>query len=186
VSSDLTGASGLGGRYATALFELSDEQKQLDQVAKDLNTIGTMLNESEDLRRLIHSPVIPREDQQKAMQALLDKVNIGQLTCKFIGVTVDNRRLFSLPTMIKGYFALLAKARGEAKAEVVSAKPLSDAQRNAIVDSLKQAVGSKVSLDARVDKELLGGLIVKIGSRMVDTSLKTKLAQLRLTMKGVG
>ena len=89
MSSDLTGASGLGGRYATALFELSDEQKQLDQVAKDLNTIGTMLNESEDLRRLIHSPVIPREDQQKAMQALLDKVNIGQLTCKFIGVTVD-------------------------------------------------------------------------------------------------
>ena len=186
MSSDLTGASGLGGRYATALFELSDEQKQLDQVAKDLNTIGTMLNESEDLRRLIHSPVIPREDQQKAMQALLDKVNIGQLTRKFIGVTVDNRRLFSLPAMIKGYFALLAKARGEAKAEVVSAKPLSDAQQNAIVDALKQTVGSKVSLDARVDEELLGGLIVKIGSRMVDTSLKTKLAQLRLTMKGVG
>lgn len=186
MSSDLTGASGLGGRYATALFELSDEEKQLNEVAKDLNTIGTMLNESEDLRRLIHSPVISRENQQKAMQALLDKVNIGQLTRKFIGVTVDNRRLFSLPAMIKGYFALLAQARGEASAEVVSAKPLSDAQRNAIVDSLKQAVGSKVSLNARVDKTLLGGLIVKIGSRMVDTSLKTKLAQLRLTMKGAG
>ncbi len=144
MSSDLTGASGLEGRYATALFELSDEEKQLDQVAKDLNTIGMLLNESEDLRRLIRSPVISREDQQKAMQALLDKVNIGQLTCKFIGVTVDNRRLFSLPAMIKGYFALLAKARGEAKAEVVSAKPLSDAQLNAIVGALKQTVGSKV------------------------------------------
>ena len=186
MSSDLTGASGLGGRYATALFELADEEKQLDQVAHDLNTIGTMLDESEDLRRLIRSPVISREDQQKAMQALLDKVKIGPLTRKFIGVTVDNRRLFSLTTMIKGFFALLAQARGETSAEVVSAKPLSDTQRDAITDSLKQAVGGKVSLDARVDKTLLGGLIVKIGSRMVDTSLKTKLAQLRLTMKGVG
>jgi len=186
VSPDLTGASGLGGRYATALFELSDEEKQLDQVAKDLNAIGAMLKESEDLRRLIRSPVISRENQQKAMQALLDKVSIGQLTRKFIGVTIDNRRLFALTAMIKEYLALLAQARGEANAEVVSAKPLSDAQLDAIMDTLKQAVGSKVSLDARVDKTLLGGLIVKIGSRMVDTSLKTRLAQLRLTMKGAG
>ena len=186
MSSDLTGASGLGGRYATALFELSDEEKQLDQVAKDLNAIGAMLKESEDLRRLIRSPVISREDQQKAMQALLDKVSIGQLTRKFIGVIVDNRRLFALTDMIKGYLTLLAQARGETNAEVISAKPLSDVQRDAIMDSLKQTVGSKVSLDARVDKTLLGGLIVKIGSRMIDTSLKTKLAQLRLTMKGAG
>lgn len=186
MSSDVTGATGLVGRYAKALFELADEEKQLDQVAKDLSTVSAMLEDSEDLRRLIRSPVISRDSQQKAMQAVLEEAGTSQLTCNFIGVTVDNRRLFSLPGMIKGYLALLADLRGEATAKVISAKPLSGAQQDAIMESLKQAIGTKVSLDARVDETLLGGLIVKVGSQMVDTSLKTKLAGLRLAMKGVG
>ena len=186
MSSDVTGATGLAGRYATALFELADEEKQLDQVAEDLGTVGAMLDESDDLNRLIRSPVISKEDQQNAMQALLEEAGVSQLSRNFIGVVIDNRRLFSLPGMIKGYLALLASARGEATAEVVSAKPLTDAQQQAITDSLRQAVGTKVAIDASVDETLLGGLIVKVGSRMVDTSLKTKLAQLRLAMKGVG
>ena len=186
VSSDVTVASGLAGRYATALFELSDEEKQLDQVASDLNAIKSMLSNSEDLRRFIQSPVVAREDQQKAMQALLQEAGIGQLTRNLIGVVVDNRRLHSLSSIIDGYFSLLAKARGETTAEVISANSLSKAQQDAIMVSLKREMGSKVTLETRVDETLLGGIIVKIGSKMIDTSLKTKLAQLRLAMKGAG
>ena len=186
MSSNVTGATGLAGRYATALFELADDEKQLDQVAEDLANVGAMLDESDDLRRLIRSPVISRDDQQKAMQALLTEASCSELTRNFIGVVIENRRLFSLPGMVKGYLALLSQRRGEATAEVVSAKPLSDAQQDAIISSLKKAVGTKVSIEAKVDETLLGGLIVKVGSRMVDTSLKTKLSQLRLAMKGVG
>lgn len=186
MSSNVTGATGLSGRYATALFELADEQKQLDQVAGDLASVGAMLDESDDLNRLIRSPVISKGDQQNAMQALLSEAGAGELTQNFIGLVIKNRRLFQLPGMIKGFQALLAHARGEATAEVVSAKPLSDAQQSALTDSLRQAVGTKVSIDAKVDETLLGGLVIKVGSRMVDTSLKTKLSQLRLAMKGVG
>ena len=186
MSSNVTGASGLAGRYATALFELSEEEKQLDQVANDLNVIKAMLGDSEDLRNFIQSPVISREDQQKAMQLLLEEVGVNQLTRNLIGVVVDNRRLHSLSNIIEGYFALLAHTRGEATVEVISANPLSDSQQNAIMASLKHEMGSKVALETRIDKTLLGGIIVKIGSKMIDTSLKTKLAQLRLALKGAG
>ena len=186
MSSDVTGSSGLADRYATALFELSDEEKQLDQVASDLGVIKAMLSDSEDLRRFTQSPVITREDQQKAMQALLEEAGIGQLTRNLIGVVVDNRRLHSLSSIIKGYFTLLAQTRGETTAEVISANPLSNTQQDAIMDSLKRKMGSKVTLETSVDKSLLGGIIIKIGSKMIDTSLKTKLAQLRHAMKGAG
>jgi len=186
VSSDVIGATGLSGRYATALFELADDEKQLDQVAGDMASIGAMLDDSADLQRLVRSPVISRDDQQKGMDAVLEAAEISELTRNFIGVVTRNRRLFSLAGMIKGYQALLADRRGEATAEVVTAKALSDAQLGAIENSIKQAMGTNVAIDARVDDSLLGGLIVKVGSRMVDTSLKTKLTQLRLAMKGVG
>lgn len=186
MSSDVIGATGLSGRYATALFELADDEKQLDQVAGDMASIGAMLDDSADLQRLVRSPVISRDDQQKGMDAVLEAAEISELTRNFIGVVTRNRRLFSLAGMIKGYQALLADRRGEATAEVVTAKALSDAQLGAIENSIKQAMGTNVAIDARVDDSLLGGLIVKVGSRMVDTSLKTKLTQLRLAMKGVG
>ncbi|MAH85257.1 MAG: F0F1 ATP synthase subunit delta [Rhodospirillaceae bacterium TMED8] len=184
--SDVTGVTGLSGRYARALFELADEQKQIDSIVNDMNIITSMLDESDDLTRLIKSPVIGRIDQQNAMQALLNETGISELTKNFLGVVIQNRRLFSLPSIIIDYLSLVALARGESTAEVVSAKPLTESQQQAISKALKQAVGSKVSIKSVVDETLLGGLIVKVGSRMVDTSLKTKLAQLHLTMKGVG
>ena len=186
VSSNVIGATGLSGRYATALFELADEEKALDDVASDLASVGVMIEESDDLQRLIRSPIISRDDQLDAMDAVLEAARVGRLTRNFIGVVTRNRRLFGLPGMIKDYQALLAAARGEATAEVTSAQPLSDAQMSAVENSIKKAMGTKVAIDAKVDESLLGGLVVKVGSRMVDTSLKTKLSQLRLAMKGVG
>lgn len=186
MSSDVIGATGLAGRYATALFELADADKQLDQVAGDLATISQMLGESDDLNRLIRSPVISRDDQNAAMTAVLEAAGVGELTQKFVGLVARNRRLFALPAMIKGYQALLSAVRGESTAEVVSAKELTESQLDAIGKSLKDAMGTSVSVDASVDESLLGGLIVKVGSRMVDSSLKTKLNQLRFAMKGVG
>jgi F-type H+-transporting ATPase subunit delta len=136
--------------------------------------------------RLIRSPVISRDDQIRAMAAIGDAAGFSQLTKNFIGVVADNRRLFAVPAMIKAYQTMLAESRGQATAEVVSAKPLSDAQRKAVADALKQAIGTTVQVEERVDASLLGGLVVKVGSRMIDSSLKTKLQQMRLAMKGVG
>ena len=186
MSSDVIGASGLAGRYATALFELAETDKQLNQVAEDMAKIQAMLDESEDLNRLIRSPVVSRDEQSKGMTAVLESAGIGELTKNFVGVVADNRRLFALPGMLKGFQALLADHRGETTAEVVSAKALSDAQMKALGESLKKATGSNVTIDAEVDEELLGGLVVKVGSLMVDSSLRTKLTKLRFAMKGMG
>lgn len=179
-------STGLAGRYASALFDLADAEKALDAVAGDLSVLGQMVDESEDLQRLLRSPVVSRDEQRNAMLALTEKVGMNQLTRHFIGVIANNRRLPALRDMIRAYQAVLAARRGEASAEVVSAKPLSDAQMSALADALKTAAGSRVSVEARVDPGLLGGLIVRVGSQMVDNSLNTKLQQLRLAMKGVG
>lgn len=185
--SQLTAQStGLAGRYAAALFDLADADKALDAIADDLAVFGKMIESSEDLRRLVRSPVISRDEQEKAVLAIADKAGMNKLTQNFVGVIAQNRRLFALPDMISAYQGILASRRGEATAEVVSAKELSDAQMSALSDALKQAVGTKVAVDAKVDSDLLGGLIVKVGSRMVDSSLRTKLSQLRLAMKGIG
>ncbi len=184
--SDSSGATGLAGRYATALFELADGDKLLDQVAGDLGRLTAMIDDSEDLRRLIRSPVIARDDQARAMDALMDKAEMGDLTRRFVGLVARNRRLFALPDMIAAYRSLIAARRGETTAEVVSAKALSEQQLAAIGDSLRAAVGTRVAVATRVDPGLLGGLVVKVGSRMIDSSLRTKLQQLRLAMKGVG
>ncbi len=179
-------STGLAGRYAAALFELADADKALDAVADDLAVFGRMVETSDDLRRLVRSPVISRAEQEKAVLAIAEKAGMNKLTQNFVGVIAQNRRLFALPNIIGAYHAILASRRGETTAEVVSAKELSDAQMGALSDALKQAVGNKVTVDAKVDPGLLGGLIVKVGSRMVDSSLRTKLQQLHLAMKGVG
>ncbi len=183
VSSDIAGASGLAGRYATALYELAEADKQLDTVAADLNVIRDMVDESADLARLIRSPVIARDDQVAAMDAILTAAGVSELTKRFVGVVAQNRRLFSLTAMIKQFQGILAQRRGELTAEVSSAQELSAKQLKTIEDELKKAMGTKVSVDARVDEDLLGGLVVKIGSRMIDSSIKTKLQQLRLGMR---
>jgi F-type H+-transporting ATPase subunit delta len=178
--------TGLAGRYATALFELADEEKALDRVADDLRRLKAMLADSPELRRLVRSPVISRADQGKAMAALMGKADFGPLTRRFVGLVASNRRLFAVDAMIDAYLAELARRRGEITAHVTSAAPLSETQTSAVTDAIKAAVGGKIAVERGVDPALLGGLVVRVGSRMVDSSLRTKLRKLELAMKGVG
>lgn len=180
-----TGASGLGGRYATALFALADEQKALDQTARDLALLKQMLAESADLRRLVASPLISRADQAKAMDAVLAHAQLSALVRNFVGLVARNRRLFALSAMIDAFLAELARRRGEQTAMVTAASPLTPAQEEAITDTLRKALGSKISVNVKVDPSLIGGMIVKVGSRMIDSSVRTKLNRLKLAMKGV-
>lgn len=185
MAQEATGPASLAGRYASALFDLADQAKALDAVAGDLTQIRTMIGESDDLRRLLASPVIGREAQGKALAALVQQAGIGDLVSKFVGTVARNGRARDLPSMITAFLAELARRRGESIAEVVSATPLSEAQMNALTDTLRRLVGNKVSVNARVDGDLLGGLVVKVGSRMFDSSIRTKLQRLQLAMKGV-
>jgi len=178
--------SGLTGRYAAALFELADEGKALDVVAKDLVALQNALGASKDMMRLVRSPVLDRDEQWKAMSALLDKMGTDALTKKFLGVVTANRRLFVLSGIIHAYLEELASRRGEVTADVVSAHPLSDSQVKALEESLKKALGGKVAIAPRIDPSILGGLIVKLGSRMIDSSLRSQLKQLKFAMKGAG
>jgi len=180
------GESGLAGRYAAALYELADDGKALDTVAGDLAALQAALDASEDMRRLVRSPVLDRDAQWKAMSALLEKLAAHELTRKFLGVVTANRRLFALSGIVRAYLEELAARRGEVTADVVTAHPLNDTQAKALEAELKMAVGGKVSIAARVDPSILGGLIVKVGSRMVDSSLRTQLQRLRIAMKGAG
>ncbi|TVR79865.1 MAG: F0F1 ATP synthase subunit delta [Rhodospirillales bacterium] len=179
-------SGGLAGRYAHALLELAEEDQSVDEVARDLDSLATMIGESADLERLVRSPVLSRADQQRAMEAVLAAAGCGALTRRFIGVLATNRRLFMLQSIIAAYRTILAERRGETVAEVISARPLSDAQMEGVRAALTGVVGAKVNVAARVEPAILGGLIVKVGSRMVDNSLSTKLQRLRLAMKGVG
>ena len=176
--------SGVAGRYAAALFDLAEEQKSLDEVAADVDTIRALLAESVDLRRLASSPVIGREPQGRAIAVVLEKAGISELTRKFVGAVAQNRRLFALDGMCAAYSNLLASRRGQMTAEVISAQPLTDKHRLALEKEIRKAMGSKVQVDASVDASLLGGIIVRVGSRMVDSSLKSKLQRLELSLKG--
>jgi F-type H+-transporting ATPase subunit delta len=178
------GDTGVAARYALALFELADEQRKLDQVADDLKSISSLLRESADLRRLTSNPVVSRTESGRAMAALLDRLGADELSRKFIGLVSANRRLFALPGIIKSYLAELAKRRGEVTAEVVAAHKLNDTQSRALEAALQTALGGKVALSLAVDPSLIGGLVVKVGSRMVDSSLKTQLQKMKLAMKG--
>lgn len=177
--------SGLAGRYVAALFDLADEQKALDQVAGDLTALRGLIDESADLRRLMGSPLYGRDQQVKAMGAVLAKAGVSDLTRKFVLVVAQNRRLFALRGMIEGFLAELARRRGEITAKVTVARPLTAEQEKRLEETLRGAVGGKVRIDTKIDESLIGGLIVQVGSRMVDGSLKTKLQKLQNAMKGV-
>jgi F-type H+-transporting ATPase subunit delta len=174
------------GRYATALFELAEADQAFDEVERDLARFGGMMDSSEDLARMIRSPVFSADEQERAVAAVLDKAGIGGLTGNFIKLVARNRRLFAIRDMIKSYRALLAEHRGEVTAEVTSAETLSDAQLDALKDELRISIGRDVQIETRIDASLLGGLVVKVGSRMVDSSLRTKLQSLKIAMKEVG
>jgi F-type H+-transporting ATPase subunit delta len=184
LASEATGVSGLAQRYAVALFDLADERKTLDEVAADLSQLRAMLRDSADLTRLVRSPVLSRDEQARAIAALAGRAQLSQLTCDFLAVVARNRRLFAVPEMIEAYLATLAERRGEVTAEVTAAQPLSAAQQGALGEQLRRAVGRRVAVDIKVDPALIGGMIVKLGSRMVDGSLRSKLQRLQLTMKG--
>ena len=178
------GLSAIAQRYATALYELADSSKALDEVAEDLRGLRQALVESEDMVRLVRSPILGRDQQAKAMEAILAKAGASALTQKFVGTVAMNRRLFALNHIITAFLNELARRRGEVTAEVTSAKALTKTQEKALIDALKQAIGSKVAIETKVEPALIGGLIVKVGSRMIDSSLRSKLQRLQLAMKG--
>lgn len=186
MAAERTGLADLAGRYATALFDLADEQKLLDPVADDLRALKAMLDASADLQRLVRSPVLSRDDQGAAMAALADKAELQTLTRNLLGLLARNRRLFLLRPAIDAFLATLAARRGEVSAEVTSAQPLSDSQLAAVTAALETSVAGHVSVAAKVDPALLGGMVVRVGSRMVDSSLRSKLQRLELAMKGAG
>lgn len=177
--------SGMAGRYATALFELADEAGAIDSVKTDLDRLSALIAESADLARLVKSPVFTADVQLSAMTAILQKAEIGGLAANFVKLVVQNRRLFALPQMIAAFSALVAAKRGETTAQVTVAQPLSDAHLAELKDALAHKTGKDVQLDVTVDPSILGGLVVKLGSRMVDASLKTKLNSIRHAMKEV-
>ncbi len=179
-----TGLSGLADRYAAALFALADERNVLDQVAADLGRLQTLIGASADLGRLLRSPVVSRADQARALAAVLDRLGVNPMVKNLVGLMAKNRRLFALEKTIGAYRERLARHRGEVAAEVISAIPLKPEHLQAVRDSVKRVVGRDVTLDAKVDPALIGGLIVKVGSRMLDNSLRTKLQNLELALKG--
>lgn len=178
--------SGMAGRYANALFELALDQGALDQVSGDLKAFVALLDGSDDLQRLVKSPVFGADEQTRAIAAILNKAGAAGLTANFLQLVARNRRLFAVRDMIRGFFALYAAHRGELTAHVASASALDAQQLDDLKAAIKEAVGKDVQVSATVDPGLLGGLVVKVGSRMIDSSLKTKLNNLRLAMKEVG
>ena len=178
--------SGVAGRYATALFELALEQGALDEIGAQLARFEAALDASPELGRLVRSPVFSAEEQGRALAAVLEKLKIEKLTRNFLLLAAKNRRLFAVPAMIGAYRAMLARHRGETSATVTAAAKLTEAQVTALKQALKAALGKDVMLEERIDASLLGGLVVKVGSRMVDTSLRTRLNSLRVAMKEVG
>jgi F-type H+-transporting ATPase subunit delta len=176
--------SGVPGRYASALFELATEEKATEAVGRQLAHFGSAIDQSDDLRRLVRSPVYSSEDQIAALDGVAGQLGVSGTALNFLKLVAKNRRLAALPDIIKAYATLLATSKGEIAGEVTSAEPLSASQLDDLKAALKSSLGRDVALSTRVDSSILGGLIVKVGSRMMDNSLKTKLQTLKIAMKG--
>ena len=172
-------------RYAAALFDLADERRTLDEAAADLRQLRGMLESSGDFLRLIRSPVLSRGEQAKAIGVLAERAELSPLVRDFLAVIARNRRLFAVPAIIEAFLYKLAARRGEVNAQVTTARALSETQLATLNEQLRRSIGSRVSVDVRVDPELIGGMIVRVGSRMVDGSIKSKLQRLQLAMKSV-
>jgi F-type H+-transporting ATPase subunit delta len=178
--------SGVAERYASSLFELALEEGAVSAVAADLDRFQAMLDESDDLKRFVLSPVFSAEEQVGAIEALAKKAGFGAYVTNFLKLVASNRRLFALPGMIKAFRIIAAQHRGEISAEVTSAHALTPAQEDELKAALKGVTGKDVAIAVTVDPSILGGLIVKVGSRQIDTSLRTKLSTLKLALKEVG
>lgn len=176
-------ASNVGGRYAQALFDLANEQQQVAAVEADLRSLKTAIAESRDLRILLASPTFSSDDKRKGLVAIADKGRFSPTTKKFLGLLAANGRAAALPSVITGFEALAAAARGAVSAEVVTAMPLSSAQAKGVAQALRQALGKDPEITTRVDPAILGGIKVKVGSRLFDASLRSKLDSLKFALK---
>ena len=180
---DLDSISGVAQRYASALFDLAKSEGAVDAVERDLNAFEETLQGSDALQRLVRSPVFSADEQFGAISAIVDKAGMTGIAGNFIKVVGRNRRLFAVPDMIRAYRRMAADARGETSAEVTVAHELSASQRKELASTIKQVVGKDVALNVTVDESLLGGMIVKVGSRQIDTSLRTKLDNMKVALK---
>ena len=178
--------SGVAGRFASALLELAEEERAVDQIERDLDRFAALLAESPDLQRLVKSPVFTADEQTRALTAILDKAGISGLAANFLKLVATNRRLFAVGDMIRSYKALVAAKKGVSRAEVTVAEQPSQAILDDLNVALKSISGGEVAVDLRIDPTIIGGLVVKLGSRMVDASLRTKLNSIRIAMKEVG
>jgi F-type H+-transporting ATPase subunit delta len=186
VAAEDPSVSGVSGRYATALFELARDERAIDAVLLDLDQFNAMLDDSADLRRLVRSPVFSADMQVKALTVVLDRAGITGISANFLKVLTANRRLFAVADVIRAFRALVAKFKGEAAADVTVAEPLSDKNLDALRTALKSVTGKDVALNVKVDPAIIGGLVVKLGSRMIDSSLRTKLNSIKHAMKEAG
>ena len=184
MASEKAHETGLAGRYANAVFELAQEQGKVDRVAEDFAALKSVIAESPEFARLVKSPLFSHEDQARALKPVLDRMGTDALTGKFLLTLTRKRRLYTLEHVIAAYGRLVARLKGEVQADVTSAHPLSPAQTAELKAVLKTELGREPRLNAHVDPTLLGGLVVKIGSRMIDSSLRTKLAGLKAAMRG--
>ena len=180
-----SGSSPIARRYAEALFELADEARALDATAQDLRRLKSMLADSEDLRELVVSPVVGRDDQARALVEVAKQAGLGEITQKFVGTLAINRRAFALEGVITAFLAELATRRGEVAVEVTAAAPLTTQQQDALQAVLAKRFGAKVSISPTVDPSLIGGLVVRVGSTLIDGSVRSQLSALERTMKGV-
>jgi len=177
--------AGVAGRYATALFELARDEGKVDQVSAELDRFQALLDDSADLDRMVKSPAISVDDKGRALAKVLAAAGISGITANFLALVCRNNRLFAVRDMMRAFASLVAAQKGVVGAEVTSAVPLSDAHRQALAAALNASLGQNVTLDCKVDARILGGLIVRVGSRMIDSSLRTKLNNLHVAMKEV-
>ncbi|HEY0300778.1 MAG TPA: F0F1 ATP synthase subunit delta [Rhizomicrobium sp.] len=176
--------TGLAGRYATAVFDLANDTGSIDAVEKDFVSLRNMLDQSADLTRVFRSPAFSKETQAKALKAILGAMGAAKLTTQFVLLLAAKRRLFAFGDIIRAFERMVARQRGEVQAQVTSARVLSDAEIEGLRAALKAKLGREPRLETKVDPTLLGGLVVKVGSRMIDSSLRTKLNGLRIAMRG--
>ena len=184
MSSQTSSGNLIANRYASALYELATESKNVDAVLKDLEFLQKSIKENKDLKLLVKSPLIASDDKQKIMEKILSKQLANKLTTTFLKVISNNKRFVHLSSIISQFININAQKRGKILADVTSADKLSDKQKNEINDQLKSILGEKLSLNFKVDKKIIGGLIVKVGSKMIDSSLASKISKLKIAMKG--
>ena len=179
-------SAGIAARYATAIFEIAQENKNLDGLESSINDLAAALDDSADLRNLIHSPLVSRSEQEAAISAIAKKMGLDPVLGQALSLMAQKRRLFVVPQLVSALRKQLADERGEVTADVASAKALTKAQTENLAKTLMERVGKTVTINATVDESLIGGLVVKVGSKMIDTSIRSRLNSLQNAMKEVG